>query len=226
MAESSWRTRRVQWKHYFEFTREVGLPLMPCSSQNLCLYIAFMARRFKYVTIISNYVSAHRALHKMYGLASPPPEDFLVKSTLQGARRLLGDTCFSSDPILPKQLLSMYGKLNMRNMEDYVFWTTTILCFRGLLRKSSVCKGQNCLLLSDLQFHSWGVIVRLRKSKTIQYKERVHVIPIAGVGGPLCVVTFLRHMYQKIPVKNNLSLFGIFVKNVYKPSLMSGLGKN
>lgn len=99
MAESSWQTRRAQWRHYYKFCEGLAVQPLPCSYQNLFLYIAFMARSFKYVTII-NYVSAVRMLHKLYGFPSPPPDDFLVKSTLVGARRLFGDTCFASDPLL------------------------------------------------------------------------------------------------------------------------------
>lgn len=141
MAESSWRTRHVQWRHYYQFCETLGIHPLPCSSQNLCLYIAFMARRFKYVSII-NYVSAVRILHKLYGFQSPPPDDFLVKSTLVGTRRLLGDTCFSSDPILPKHLCLMYKVLDMTKSDDLVLWTLIVLCFRGLLRQvklSQVC---------------------------------------------------------------------------------------
>lgn len=216
MAESSWRTRRTQWKHYYQFCEGLQVYPLPCSSHNLCLYIAFMARRFKYVSIL-NYVSAVRTLHKVYGVPPPPPDDFLVRSTLMGTRRLLGDTCFSSDPLLPKQLYRMYPLLNMTKTEDLVLWTAIVLSFRGLLRKSNVCMGQNALLRSDVSFFSWGVVLHLRRTKTIQYRERVHDVPIAEVGGPLCAVTFLHIMHQKVPAKPNQYLFGLLMKNVYKP---------
>lgn len=155
LVDSSWHTRRTQWRHYYEFCEAQGVHPLPCSSQNLCLYIAFMARRFKYVTIL-NYVSAVRTLDKLHWFPSPPPEDFLVKSTLQGTRRLLGDTCFSSDPILLEQLYLMYATLNMEKIDDLVLWTLIVLCFRGLLRKSNVCMVQSCLLHSDLEFIRGG----------------------------------------------------------------------
>lgn len=77
--------------------------------------------------------------------------------------------------------------------------------------------GQNCLLRSDLTFYSWGLVLHIRKTKTIQYWEQVHEVPIAEVGGPICAVSFVRMMYDRIPARNNQYLFGLQKKNVYKP---------
>lgn len=120
------------------------------------MYIAYMSRRFKYVTII-NCVSAVGVLHKMYGFMAPQADDFLVKTTLLGAKRLLGDSSFSSDPLLPSHLLRIWSVLDMSNSKDFVFWAAVVLAFRGLLRKSNFCVGHNSLLRSDVEFRDWGV---------------------------------------------------------------------
>lgn len=51
LAESSWRTRRAQWKHYMTFTKKLGVASLPASPNLICLYIAYMVHSFKYVSI-------------------------------------------------------------------------------------------------------------------------------------------------------------------------------
>lgn len=153
----------------------------------------------------------------LQGCLPPPSDSFLVRSTLLGAKRLLGNTQFSSDPLLPRQLIKIMGTLNFQNSNDLVFWCAIVLAFRGLLRKSLICKGENNLLRSDIQSFPWGIINSIRKSKTIQFKDRVHQVPIAQVGGPLCAVTHLQKMYRTIPTSRNQPLFGLVKNNVYRP---------
>lgn len=216
LAESSWQSRRSQWRHYNKFCDTIQAnPLTP-SQDVLCLYIAFMARSFRYVSII-NYISAVRGLQKWHGITPVPVDNFLVKATLIGARRLLGDTSFSSDPLLPTQLHRIHATLDMDSAKDFVFWAATVVAFRGLLRKSSICKGQHCLRRRDLTFHRWGVLISVQSSKTIQFQERRHKIPLARVNGPLCAVSLLERLYRTIPAPPDLPLFGVFSKNCYVP---------
>lgn len=224
LAESSWKTRRSQWVHYHKFCVQTQTNPMLSSPETLCLYIAFMARSFRYVSII-NYVSAVRAFHKWHGITPVPADNFMVSSTLMGAKRLLGDSSFSSDPLLPPQLKRMYATLDMRESNDLVFWTATVVAFRGLLRKSSVCKGEHCLRRRDVTFHNWGVVITQRSSKTIQFQERNHKIPLATVGGPLCAVSFLHKLYSLGAVSSDAPLFGVMKKNCYVPLNYRGYSK-
>lgn len=197
------------------FVQELGVTPLPASPELICLYIAYMARSFKYVSIV-NYISALRSLHKCYSVEPVSSDNFLVSSTLTGAKRLLGDGQFSSDPLLPRHLYAIYSVLDFRSQQDLVFWTAVVLCFRGLLRKSSVCQGVNCLCRSDAVFTEWGLLLHIHKSKTIQFKERVHVVPISTVHGPLCAASWLRVMVSRIPAKPNDNMFGYYKCNVYK----------
>lgn len=216
MAESSWTTRRSQWRHYMSFCEQVGAPPLPAKSELLSVYVAFMAKTFKYVSIM-NYVSAVRALHKCYGLQCVPPDDMMLSMTLTGARRLLGDSCFSSKPLLPYHLLQMYQTLDMSSIEDLVFWAAVVTAFRGLLRKSAICKGDLCLLRCDVKFYTWGMILSQSKSKTIQFKHRLHEIPISQVGGPLCAFELVKCVCRAIPTAPDLPLFGCLKQNCYRP---------
>ena len=49
------------------------------------------------------------------------------------------------------------------------------------------------LLRSDLQFLPWGVLMTMRWSKTIQFRERVVQLPLPLIpGSPLCPVTAIQ----------------------------------
>lgn len=132
-------------------------------------------------------------------------------------KRLLGNTQFSSDPLLPAQLIRIYLTLCLTKTDDFVFWCALVLAFRGLLRKSSICQGHHNLHREDVKFLSWGLIISIRKSKTIQFAQRVHEVPISRVGGPLCAMTLLEEMFQRVPADPQLPLFGRIIRNVYKP---------
>lgn len=69
----------------------------------------------------------------------------------------------------------------------------------------------------NIQYFSWGLVISVRKSKTIQFREKVHQVPIAYVGGPLCAVTLLRKMFRIVPASGDQPLFGLIKSNIYRP---------
>ena len=191
MAESSMSTRRSQWKHYFKFCHEFDQVPLPASLETVLLYLAFMADRFKYVTII-NYLSALWVLHKLSGFSHVDPKSFEIHVTLRGIRRTLGDATKQARPISVDELLKIYYILDLSVTEDLAFWCALLLCFRGLLRKSNVVEERLAVLVKDVSFFPWGVLLAVRRTKTISFKERVLELPFAWItDSPFCVATYL-----------------------------------
>lgn len=59
-------------------------------------------------------------------------------------------------------------------MEESV-WLVIIFLYRTMLRKSHIFSGEfddNLLMRSELEFCDWGLLVKVNRSKTIQYKEQ------------------------------------------------------
>lgn len=134
---------------------------------------------------------------------------FLLSCTLRGAKRLLGDTTLSADPLLPEHLLVMYPLLNFNNKKDLIFWCAICLSFRCLLRKSHFTDSPHMLTRSQIEFTEYGMILNITSSKTIQFKERIVRIPIVeSPGSILCPVRWMKIYLElcAVPLKGPLFL--------------------
>ena len=90
MADLTFKTKQSQWKSYLGFCNDYGLCPLPAEMDAILLYIAHLADRLKYVSII-NYLSAVWSLHKLHGLRHVDRGSFEITMTLKGVRRVLGD---------------------------------------------------------------------------------------------------------------------------------------
>lgn len=170
-AETTWKSKKSQWKRYLQFCDSYELAPVPGSIDTICLYITYLTSQVAYSTIC-NYLSGVWSLHSYLGFDTPAKGTFLVSCALRGARRLLGDSVFASEPLSPEQLILIYGTLDHSSDDDLLFWTATVLAYRCLLRKSHYTSSNHMLQLKDIEFTSYGICVSMRSSKTIQYRER------------------------------------------------------
>lgn len=206
-ADATWRTRRSQWKRYNDFCTNYGLTPAPASTDTICLYITHLTYTLKYSTIC-NYLSAVWSLHDYIGVPSSAKNSFMVKCTLRGARRLLGDTVLTADPLLPEDLILLYRQMDFSNLTDLMFWSALVLMYRCLLRKGHVTASPHNKLRSNLEFMSYGACLTVYSSKTIQFRERVVKIPIVrSQGSILCPVRWLRKYLSQVQVKPGSPLF-------------------
>ena len=189
MAESTYITRRTQWKHYFDFCATHDVIPLPASVDTICLYLAYMADSFVYSSI-QNYLSAVWVLHRVNGVPHVDIRDTTISFTLKGIRRVLGDEKVSAVPITVQDLKAIYSILDMSLSEDMAFWMSLIIGFRGLLRKSNLFEKEMALRVCDIQSTSWGVLLSLRRTKTIAFRERVLEIPLVSIPNSIFCVKF------------------------------------
>ena len=88
-SENTKKSRKSQWRKYFQFCEDFRLVPLPADVETVGLYITHLSKRCCYVTII-NYVSGLWALHDFWGIPHLDPSVFIIKATLKGAKRLLG----------------------------------------------------------------------------------------------------------------------------------------
>lgn len=193
-AESTKRTYTYHLRLYMEFCRTMGYSPTPASTPNLCRYIAFLSRRMSY-TSITQYINIIRILHLEAGYVNPLQNNFMVQSVLRGVRRHLGNEVCRKAPITPKLLLRILSTLNLESIEDSAVWAACLVGFCCMLRKSNLMASTNTtfnpkhnLTRQDIEVEVSQVVVNIRWSKTIQFKERVHRIPLTRTNSALCPV--------------------------------------
>ena len=157
----------------------------PASLRTILLYLAFLAETKAYVSII-NYLSAVWSLHKLNGIQHIEPSTFAIQMTLRGIH-----ICKQAAPLRVEDLKLIFTHLDMDNSEDVAFWLAIILCFRGLLRKSNMVQKDLAVCLLDVMMFPWGLLLSVRRTKTISFRERVLSIPFHRMTGSIfCVFLF------------------------------------
>ena len=83
-----------------------------------------------------------------------------------------------------------------------------LLSFRAVLWKSHVSVSECTLQRRDFAFHRWGMMVTVRRSKTIQFKERTHLIPVSYVlERRLCAVYWVKKHFDQLPALGRQEAF-------------------
>ena len=176
----------------------MACPPVPADNLTLCRYVAYLACRLSYQSI-PKYLNIIRLQHLELGLPNPMDNNYSVASILKGVKRVKGCTVTQKLPITPAIMYQIRACLDISKPCDLLFWATCLLAFFSLLRKSNLlpaspgkfsplrhpCRG-------DLTLASRGLALRVKYSKTLQFRERIHLVPLPYLQGhPLCPVTAL-----------------------------------
>ena len=86
-------------------------------------------------------------------------------------------------------------------------WTMILFLFKTLLRVSHVVISQHTLSVNDIVFTSWGMIVNITSSKTIQ-QGKPHKIQVSRIENKaLCPVYLLKKKKKLFPRSGSSPLF-------------------
>lgn len=202
-------TRNAQIKKYQEFVNLYSeMAPVPCDCVQTALYASWLAISMKYSSVL-NYLSALSAYLQSLGFDPIDYKSYHLSSTLKGIRRSLGDVKRQALPILPSMLLKMFDHITMS--KGHISWRAAVLCsFRGLLRKSQVTLSDSSLKRSNFKFFSWGMIISLTRTKTIQFSERHLCIPITKcLNKSLCAVYWTQLHFNQIVTRQDQTAFNI-----------------
>ena len=220
-AESSRKTKSVQIRRYESFCTNHGFTGYPLNRDVLRRYIAFLCKELAYSSI-QQYLSAILVYSKMLGNPPESRESLGLLWILGGVRRCKGDFVNSSTGILPEDLLKIKKVLVLSDWEDLNFWVACLLMFRTLLRGSNVFGSEMGLKFEDVEWHPWGVVFRIGKTKTIQFKQYELRIPVAEVKGhKLCLVSILKLLVRYSGTSVGRPLLGWYEKHRFKPASYS-----
>ena len=215
-AETTWRTRRSQWKKYLLFCESIQATPIPATSTLICRFIVYLSDTLKYVSIM-NYVSAICSLHKLFGYSPLFRTDFMVQFTLSGLRRYLSDPPPNRPTLLVEQLLCMYSHVDLCNLNERAMWACVVFSFRTLLRKCNLVVSNasdiHVIRRQAIIFYPWGMLVRVSSSKTVQYGQRVLEVPVTcSPSSPLCAVLWVKqHLIDFPSLDTNSNFFKLLI---------------
>ena len=226
-SDNTWKSRKSQWKRYNDFCTEFDLVPIPADVETVGIYIVYLSRTCCYVTI-ANYISGVWALHDHWGVPHIDPTSFILRSTLQGAKRLLGCESVQSDPLSPEQMKMIWAVLDLSVCADVQFWTALCLMYRCLLRVSHVVASPHTIRNKDIVHTREGVDVCIRSSKTIQFRERKVIVPVIRASGSvLCPCAYLQYYMAGQDLQPEAPLFpytyNMFSNRLKKVCIRAGL---
>ena len=190
----------------------MNLPSVPASSQTICLYAALLARSLKFSSI-KQYLGIIGLMHKEFGLSNPLLDNWHFSSLLTGVKRVIGDAPQQKLPITLDILCKLYSQLNISYSIDASFWAICLAALFGMFRKARLLASNvdsfnpdQQFTKADFRFFPWGALVRVRWSKTIQFREWVVHIPLLWVtGSPFCPVSAISRAFSFTPMASDSS---------------------
>lgn len=115
---------------------------------------------------------------KIRGYNPPDISGSLIKLTLNGLKRVKKDAVRQRDPVKLSHLKRMYRILDCETDLDLMFWAMCLFLFRTLLRVSHVISSPHTLLRKNVKLTDWGMLVKVKSSKTNQYGSKPTCIPV------------------------------------------------
>ena len=143
-------------------------------------------------------------LHCISGLPSISASPF-VHVTLAGLQRNLAKPKVRKEPVTADMLLALVGSLGVSpSLSDVRLAACLLLSFAAFLRYDEISKLRCC----DVTFSTESMSVRIRSSKTDQYRQGDTVL-VARTGSPTCPVAMLEQYFRLggLSHSSTLSLF-------------------
>ena len=176
--------------------------------------ISYLSKYMKYTSIV-NYYQAVIFYHNIKGLPVAGWSDKLLSQTIKGIKNSNQYVDNTKDPIRPEYLDIMYRQVDMDSYYCLTIWTMVLFLFKTLLRVSHVVTSPHTLLVKDIVFTSWGMIVNITSSKTIQ-RGKPHQIPVSKIEHKaLCPVYLLKKLLKLFPRSGDSPLFVLKMVKVY-----------
>uniref|UniRef100_A0A1I8I7K6 CUB domain-containing protein n=2 Tax=Macrostomum lignano TaxID=282301 RepID=A0A1I8I7K6_9PLAT len=201
-AETTARSYRCQIDSWKRFCKQMRIDSTRPSLQQVAHYIIALSDRLSSHASVGAYINAadlHCKLKTGRGLPRDPRIDLL----LRGVQRKLAKPPARKAPITPGDLLKLRGTLRLQQPQDAAFWAAVLVGFWGLLRRANLCCSKpfppagEAVTCGDLQVSPDLAILHIRRSKTNQFRQRVHRVVLPrlrhAAQHPLCPVAALLH---------------------------------
>lgn len=140
--------------------------------------------------------------HRIAGVTDPS-ESELVKSILEGAKRILSRPKKKKEPVDSNSMIKLFDKYQDRNsLKEVRLLLMCSLMYTGFLRFNELCN----ITAKDIVFHTSHVNIFIRKSKTDCYRHGNNVV-ISRLDSSYCPVKLLQSYLVLAKIENNSEFF-------------------
>lgn len=202
-------------KSYIQFCTYFHLHPFPVVDSVLVVYIQVLCNSMKSVATVKNYILGLQTISRIKGFPFPNISDFQFHTLFKGATRCLLHTPSRAQPITPTILQKIHSILNHSNPQHVSAWAAMLVGFNIFARLSNLLPKNPSsydhtihLSRSDILVAQDGILVKLKWSKTIQFRERVHIIPVTHLpNSVLCPKSAVLHMVSLSPANSSAPAF-------------------
>lgn len=208
LAPSTIRARKYQWNCYLDFCARFNVKALPCSNNQLSLYVSFLSYHMCYTSVV-NYLQGIILAHKFKGHVPPSVSSDDVKLALQGLKNIdVGS--IPRDPVTLSHLKLMFACVNTAIKLQLMFWAALLLLFRSLLRVSHITESPHCLRVGDVEFVGDGLVLKVYSSKAMKKSKTPRLIPIAPLEcRSYCAVYWLKRWLSNYKSSPSSPLFSL-----------------
>ena len=198
---------RVQQKLFLDFCAYFSLEPCSASLQTLCLFAQFVARGSDSSSSVSSYLTTVKWLHVINGQCTDIFSSEMIKLVKKGIVRAKQHRPQQALPITPDMLKEFRDLLDLGQARDATLWALMVLSFFLMTRKSNMVSdsvpkfdSSKQLLRGDVKLRHDALLVSLKWSKTNQFGDREHIVPLFRLpGSPLCPWEAYTNMIRKVP---------------------------
>ena len=155
-AETTQRTRSLQWSKFINFCHCHSLVPVPAGNMTVARFLVFLANTCTYSTC-NNYLSAVVGLHRHLDAEQSFRNSYLISLVLKGIAQVKGKQVSAKVGFMPEDLSCMFASLDVSDVNNTALWSALMLSFRSLLRKSNLVPDttldcQSVLKRADVEF--------------------------------------------------------------------------
>ena len=199
----------MQLTAYEKFCERYLLNYFPCDNTQLCRFGQHLSETFQSPESVCNYMSGIGMCLALLGLEVPDVNDRQMKMFSTGLKRVMAHAVKQAEPVTPQLLIKLSKVVNFTNQVEMVAWTALLLGFYMFLRRSNLVPDTMDSFDKEQQFCRGDInllgleqpmMVEIRWSKTIQFKQRILRLPVLPAANKIiCPVFWMYHMISKIP---------------------------
>ena len=164
-----------------------------------------------------NHLNSVRLLHVHHGLACDVLNSFPMALTKVGLKRVMGTKSCQKHPITVNLLRRMRALLDLSIPAQAALWCLFLVTFFSSLRKSNLTtpsarafNPSKHLTHNDINFSRSGAVLRIRRSKMLQHREGILLIPLPLIpNSDPCPVTAIHHYFQLVPAAADSPFFRV-----------------